>query len=480
MVVPVAVAVGAVDDCVRASLRVDVDNLELLGGEEGDEVLELALGDGVELVHGAVAHGDGHVERALRRRARPRVPLELNLRHLRVREEHRGFGEVEEGLLQRVEVAHLGLVARLDGVPARRGHESALPRELHPGHRLEQPDENLRRGAVVGFLHGVAELLLESRVHERLHLELLVGVEHRDDVRVEGLALADGRVQVEDGVGLRVRGLGQQEEALDARVLDLKVHRVAVEPQVVGEELDANLAAGRDEGDGVELRDGVAGGGVHVAHLHQAVGQTLGAGVVRVVIVVAPSLDAPRLVRGRDVEGHLDHGVLAGVHDGVVHVKLQHDLVLRGHRDGGDVLGGDLELALTLDVEGDCASLIHLDLPPVAPDDLHIALDDVHVVQRLHGLLDGGHVGAAEALHTHRGRRPLGPDRERDPAGDLAVGHLPDVSLGDRDGPPAARLLPLNLVGAQAQGTLRGDPTGDERNAPEGLLVSHGARVDGP
>ena len=139
VVVAIAVAVGAVDDGIRASLSVDVYNLELLGGEEGDEVLELALGDGVELVHGAVAHGDGHVERALRRRARPRVPLKLNLRHLRVREEHRGFGEVEEGLLQRVEVAHLSLVARLDGVPARRGRESALPRELHPGHRLEQP-----------------------------------------------------------------------------------------------------------------------------------------------------------------------------------------------------------------------------------------------------------------------------------------------------------------------------------------------------
>ena len=163
-------------------------------------------------------------------------------------------------------------------------------------------------------------------------------------------------------------------------MLNLKIHGVAVQAEMVGVELDANLAARRDEGDGVELRDGVARGGVHGADLHESVGQSLGSGVVRVVIVLSPSLYAPGFIGRRDVEGHLDHGVLAGVHDGVVHVELDHDLVLGGHLDAGDVLGGDLERALVLDVERDGAGLIDRDLPPVAPDALHVALGALRAV----------------------------------------------------------------------------------------------------
>ena len=105
-------------------------------------------------------------------------------------------------------MADFCFVARLDGVPARDGVERTLARELDTRDRLEEPDEHLAGRTVVRFLQLVAKLLFQVRVQQRFNLELLVGVEDGDDVRVEGLALADGRVQVEDGVRLRVRRLG--------------------------------------------------------------------------------------------------------------------------------------------------------------------------------------------------------------------------------------------------------------------------------
>lgn len=61
----------------------------------------------------------------------------------------------------------------------------------------------------------------QREVKSQTHRDLLVAGELAKDVRVVGLALADGRVQGQDHHGVRGAGLGQHKDAHDGRVADL-------------------------------------------------------------------------------------------------------------------------------------------------------------------------------------------------------------------------------------------------------------------
>ena len=170
--------------------------------------------------------------------------------------------------------------------------------------------------------------------------------------------------------------------------------------------------------------------------------------------------DAPLGAGRGHVEGHLDEGVLAALGDGVVHVELHDDLVLCGEGDGGDVLGGHLEGILAIDGEGEGAA-VESHLTPVAAVELHFPPGELNVEVRGAELLDGGDIGAGEALEAQR-VRALASHGDDDAARRARVGHRLDVLRGDVHGATAAGLLPADPGRADLHRALDGHAAPDE------------------